>query len=318
MTGYDDLKKMWLEHELTIRKLKRYGDVYFVHRDSSKGADTNNGEQPTSPLLTLNAAVDKCTERNNDTIIFSGRTTSGQAFSDYQSIDVRGLHLLGAGFLFGALGFDLSTYVCYHTPTAHGLGFGSPAGLLVEADSVEIAGIKFYNPDATKIQTEVGLNCDGDPGDGRACSIHDNEFQGQTGGTTDRTRGIELIGSESTIVEKNRFYCCEYGIYLRGGSTRYAEDNIIQDNRIHSPKYGIYVDTTVAECQFLKNRISQKSILGYAMTVGITIPAASGNLFAENIVGHATKGNAFSPGTGTNYWINNYYSGSGGTLYDGT
>jgi hypothetical protein len=296
--------------------MQRFGSIFFVDRAS--GSDSHSGKTPTEALLTLDAAVALCTDYAGDVIVFKGRTTSGQKFTDYQTINKVGVKLIGAGSFFGGGAAYDSTFVCPQTPTAHGLDFGVPCGLLVEAGGVEIAGIKFYNPDATKIQAEVEGNCDYGSGRATGIVIHDCIFQGQNAGTADRTRGIELIGTEQAILYRNQYYCAEYGIYMRSGSYHNAQGCIIQGERIYGSKYGLFLDTNVCDNLFDDILVGQKSNTGYAMTNGVKVHTLStGNTFRNVDVGHATKTTAFAPGAGANAWLKCYYGITGGTLFDG-
>jgi len=319
--AYFDIEKKWLEHEKIVRKWKRFGEIFFVNRDSTKGSNSNHGKSPDSPLLDINAAVAKCTDYNNDYIVFSGRLTSGQQFSEQQVIDVDGVHLIGASRFFGMGGGYADS--CFVTPHTCGSILDGDAndfkcGLVLGADGIEVAGIRFYNPDATQAQFHIGLL--DNQGNGRNCSIHDCQFQGQTAGTASRTSGVKAVGVETLHVFRNHFYACETGIEIKGGAKRYATENILQGNIISKPKYGINLSGgSTTENEIIENMITQKGTYGYAMTAGINVHNdASKNNFLHNWVFHGTKGTAFSPGTGTNYWILNYYSDSGGTLYDGT
>lgn len=96
MTGYDDLKKMWLGHELILAKLQRFGDVHFV--DFVNGLDTNHGETPKSPLQTLNAAMDKCTAGNHDVVLCRGFKNASSFSTVKQTLDVKSVHVIGAEY----------------------------------------------------------------------------------------------------------------------------------------------------------------------------------------------------------------------------
>jgi len=310
--------KKWAEHDVDLAQIKKFGDVYFVDRES--GSDAYSGLKPKEAKLTLNAAVALCIANHNDSIIFKGRTTSGQMLTATQTIDKSGVHLIGSGLFYGSAAFAEATYVGYHTPAATG-GLGSPPGLLVEGNGCEIAGIKFYNPDATKIQTELQVHADfSSGGRGTGVSIHDCFFQGQNGGTADRTRGIELIGSEAAQLYRNQFYCCEYGIYFRSASYHYTQGCTIKDQLIYGAKYGLYFDVDVADNILEDILIAQKGNTGYAITRGVQLGTNTyGNTFRRVDVGHATKSTAFAPAGNTNYWIDcHYMDTTGGTLYDGS
>jgi len=91
---------------------------------------------------------------------------------------------------------------------------------------------------------------------------------------------------------------------------------MISNNIFHGCAKGIYFSDAYGIENIVANNImTKKASYGYTWDVGIDVTGnPSGNTFVNNFCGHATEGNAFAYGSGTNYWINNYYVGSGGTL----
>lgn len=296
-----------------------------VYCDVGRGTTGGSGESWETATNTVNGALDRIYSGSNSNargrhflILFQSRLTSGNVLTTKTVIDIQGVSLIGAGLMYGMGGGWDSCFVNYHTMTAESDLSGAPftkAGLSIEADDCVVAGLKFYNPDATQKQVHLTTN---DAHGARNCAIINNVFQGQNG-TADRTSGVQLVGSETALVADNQFYQCEYGVTLHGGGTRYVNRCIVENNKIFSPKYGIYLsNSSTTDNLIIGNTVVNKQTYGYTMTDGIYCAnAAQGNLFQDNVVGHATEGTAYAAGSGTNYWINNYYSGSGGSKFDG-
>lgn len=301
------------------RAAPHFQDVRYVSRDY--GSDANVGDSWATAVKTINRAVD-CLEYNTSStargrhqaIYFQGRLTSGNAFTTLQAIDIPGISLIGGGGAYGMGGGWDSVFVTPGTCLSGGGSYSEYAGLSLGADDLEVCGIKFYNPDPTQAQYHMLIEDSYSPGDGRNCWVHDNVFQGDVNGTASRTRGILVRGIESGLIERNHFYYPEHGITLKAGAVRYTSKMIVKDNHIFAPAIGIYLDDDYClESTFLNNYIIPKNTYGYTFSYGIDANANSGgNLFVGNIVAHATEGTAFR--YGTNFWINNYHSGSGGTL----
>lgn len=74
------------------------GKTFFVDSDASNAADTNNGRSWSSPLATIDGAINKCTANQGDTIILAEShsetyTTTGAKFT----ADVAGITIIGLG-----------------------------------------------------------------------------------------------------------------------------------------------------------------------------------------------------------------------------
>lgn len=101
------------------------GNVYYVYGiDGGIGADTNTGLTPAEPLLTLTAALAKCTSGNQDYIIVMDYwQPTGEVWPI--TITKNNVHIIG---------YDGGgTQMPIITPT------GDTAGVLVAADRIEIA-----------------------------------------------------------------------------------------------------------------------------------------------------------------------------------
>jgi hypothetical protein len=70
------------------------GNVYFVH---NSGSNNNSGIDPGRPLATLDAAVNKCTANNGDTIVVMPNHAESLAADSAVDIDVAGVTVIGMG-----------------------------------------------------------------------------------------------------------------------------------------------------------------------------------------------------------------------------
>lgn len=301
------------------RAAPHFEDVRYVSRDY--GSDGNTGDSWATACKTINVAMDNLlyntansARGRHQAIYFQGRLTSGNAFTTLQAIDLPGISLIGGGGRYGMGGGWDSVFVTPGTALAGGGSYGHKAGLALAHDDLEVCGIKFYNPDPTQAQYHILLEDSLSPGDGRNSWIHDNVFQGDSAGTASRTSGIKVLGIETSLIENNMFYYPEYGISISAGAVRYPNKLQVLNNHIFAPSVGIELtDDYCVESIFEGNRVIPKNTYGYTFTYGIDANANSGgNLFCNNIVGHATEGTAYR--YGTNMWINNYHATSGGTL----
>jgi hypothetical protein len=290
------------------------------------GNDSNPGDCWDEPLLTIAMANEKCETRNNDVIVFRGRLTSGNRFSDSQEITKDGVHLLGAGYLFGHGGGRDSVFVMPQTVVTPSnatlieaeVAGSSYGGLILGANDIEVAGIYFYSPDATKQQCNIAAD------DSRySHSIHDNWFQGTLSdgvGVASRTMGICLQGHSQVYIGWNHFDSPEIGVLLRTGSARYNHTNIIEHLVMHRPKYGVRLLQGGNENYIHHIRIMPRGALGYgyALTTGILLEAsANDNIVEDCEVYNATKGTAYTNSGTANVLRRCYYdiTAGAGTLF---
>jgi len=303
-----------------------YDKVVYVDRD--KGADGHDGESWAKPCKTINGALDKFyggaqgTARGRHfAIIFQSRLTGGNAFTETQTIDVAGVHLIGAGLLYGDGGSFNSAFVTNSQLAAErahhsGIWDSTRAGLIVDADDVLIAGLKFYCSDETNAMWHVVLH-DRDVGNdssqaGRNNMVTDCMFQGDVDGTQ-YINGIGVEGQETATIMNNRFMYHGTAIGLAGGGERYANKNIIENNKIFSCKYGIKLgNASTVENLIQDNTVIPKGTYGWAITYGIDASAGSGNAFIKNTVAHNTESTAYNYGS-NNLWVENYHGTGGGT-----
>jgi hypothetical protein len=306
-----------------------YDVVMFV--DRANGNDSNDGLTWATANQTINgamadilAAVGGITNPGRHfAVIYRGRLTGGNTFTQQQQITIPGVHLLGAGLLYGMGGGWDACFV------GDGSGFAADAqltgipktrvGLEIRTDDVVVAGLKFYANSVATPYTHLAINdsAGGSSGGGRNCAFLDNVFQGDVNGvgTID---GIGLNGSETSLVAGNMLYYLDNAIVLGAGLMRNNSKNIVEENRIFCPAKGILLNTlSTLENSIRKNTIIPKQSMGMAFVNGIYVnDAAQGNAFEDNRVHHTDKATSYHKGAGTNTWILNYYTPN--VLYDGT
>jgi len=202
MPGYDDIKKMWLQHELILRKLKNYGDIYFV--DATNGSDGNRGTDPSSPFKSTEHAIDVVTDWNNDVVIHKGyeNLTAGITI-DKNKMSLLGWGLFGSNPAFPEVG-------CIDRSTAE----DAPV-IGIEAEFVEIAGLAFNGVwNVAGVAGQAPLECV----DSLANKtwIHDCFFPDWT--RASMTAGIKINGCHYVVVEDCNFQSVygnmDAGIYI--------------------------------------------------------------------------------------------------------
>lgn len=332
MTGTQDLfyRSVQRQSGTTFGSLVRAESAMVftkvIYIDTERGADGNAGTTIGKACKTINGAVDKCYGGDNDTakgrhfaLVLQGRTTTGLAQTAMQTLDVEGLHLIGAGQWFGHGGGGDSCLVCGSSS-----GYASKTAIKVTRSNCSIEGIKFYMPSEYGLGSEESYIYSTNPTDFAVanCQFIGANANGDCTGLY--SNGILIEGAEGFVLVNNQFLYCYNGLKAGAGSSRYFHKAIIDNNHMFGCAKGIYFYDTYA----LENDIGRNIILrpspsgvayGYTMTGGIDFGGnPSGNYVHDNRVGHATKTTAYVKGSGTNYWSLNYYdAGSGGTLYDG-
>jgi hypothetical protein len=296
----------------------------FLYVDPANGNDANSGLSWDQALATINQAMtligsNSTVRGSHFAIIYQGRLTGGNAFPGTQTVNVQGVALLGAGWLYGMGGGWDSCFVSKgslltQNPDLTGLRTEYVA-LNIQADDVLIAGLKFYAADIGNPFYHIAL--DDTVGGGRNCLVTQCVFQGDVNGAQN-VYGVGFNGSENSVAQGNMAYYMKEAFTLGGGPTRYCHISAVQENLIADSERAISVINSSAENNWLiRNRIMQKATYGFAMVAGIDFTGSgNGMICAENYVGHGTKTTAYVKGAGTDYWYNNYYGTN--VLYDGT
>lgn len=160
-----------------------FGNIYYV--DAVTGLDSNSGESPQAPLLTLAAAYAKCVDGHEDYIVVRGN------FGEAITIQKSKLHLIG---LLG--GYGQSQLSRISSPAASVTG----ATILIQALDVEIANLQAMGlRDVGKHYPAIFAD-GGEPGhDGSRSYIHDVVIPMMTPSATLYCTGIHLVGNRHTV-----------------------------------------------------------------------------------------------------------------------
>jgi len=309
-----------------------FDQVVFI--DRGYGKDGNDGSDWDNAVQTIEGAQDllpgggqgldrkdqdAIARGRNYALIFQSLLTSGNSYSVHQRLSLGGLHLIGAGLLYGAGGGHESCFVTPPATISKGCGLEvsySDSAPKARAKACSIEGIRFYNPDSVEAEHYHVL-----VQDPQGIVIQNCTFQGSDadGDVTGRhTGGIIVKGCEDFVFLNNKFYYCENAINLQAGPIRYAHKGVIERNVGFGCYRGVYCPDAYALENLLEdNRWLPKQNYGYTLTRGFDLSGnPSGNTFRKNYVGHDTKANAYYKGSGTNFWDANYYGTN--VLYDGT
>lgn len=297
MGGYDDVKKMWLQHELILRKLKNYGDIYF--QDATNGSNGNHGRDPLSPFKTLEYAIAQLTDSHNDVIIHKGleNVTAGI------SVDKNKMSIFGWG-LFGANPYYPETGSFYRSTAEN-----APV-ISIDADFVEIAGMTFvaeWVADNIAYQ-EALLIAEGS----NKAYIHNCLFPDWA--YASQTVGIKIEGAHYSVIENCAFHSTygniDFGIYVKGGSSSNTAQTIIKGCHFiggsgvmasgigQMPGLGTWQWWKIEDCTFLQ--VTNAILLG-----------TSANLYGtvKGIVGTMAKADIFESSEASDSSISDITSG---------
>lgn len=271
-----------------------FGNIYYV--DATNGDNDNDGLSPQTPLLTITAALAKCTDGNDDYVIIRG------GFNESFTVSKEKVHLLG---LKNGRGKG------YETRINPGAGATGPT-ILIQAYDVEIADMIVIGHRDTH---EPAIFADGANGGCRS-HIHGCFITGVM--TPDGTHyhiGIHLAGDRH-VVEYNEIDQCSIGVYVdqEGGQRTY--ELLIINNYFGGCDIGIDVHDASGQGIGSQGLIIDDNVLdavgAVAETTGIRIQALGQSaLLTRNLVGGYT-----TPITnaGTANLIENYEETGGGTL----
>ncbi len=200
--GSWDAYKRWLDHEIRMRQLGGYGDIFYV--DATNGDDdTGDGTLVTTPYASLEAAIDAVTDNNGDTIIHKGyeNLTAGITV-DKDKLSILGWGLHGSNPYYPEIGsIDRST-----AEDAPVLG--------IEAEFVEIAGLAFNGVWSTSLASNAPLEIMDTAGN--KTFIHHCFFPDWARATM--RAGIRLDGCHYVVIEDCNFHSVygnmDAGIYI--------------------------------------------------------------------------------------------------------
>jgi len=283
------------------------GQIFYVDPRGpqyGKGNDDNNGLSWSSPLATIQAAVNKCTDKRGD-IIFVGAAANAKNTddTDYRKIKenvlitksnvhIYAVPMMGTwshqyrpsdGDQFSRTKYAISLY---------GAVVSDSVGFVINAQCVEIAGFCIDVGGGT-VGVYVG---DGSGITGTASEsynstgtwIHDNFIRGGSEGTTGA--GIVLQGCGSDVVIENNIIeqCGGFGVYIGSGSGKTNERPVIRNNEFVDNKgYGVYIygSATNRNIRIIGNSFTEET---NTMTAGIksgTEGTSSHTFVANNCFG---------------------------------
>lgn len=317
------------------------GAIYdkVIYIDPKRGGDGADGSDWQHAVASINAACDLCyggdstsetyaRGRGAFAFIYRAFNTGGNEYATQQTIDVDGVHLIGAGQLYGAGAFyDSAFMVNGNKLTANTDLTAVPtqyAGLQVRAENVIIEGIKFVLRDATHNPAMVAV-ADKHPADdgthGRAgvgFGMFNCELQGDSGGSGTHY-GIELSGTEAPTLIGNHYRFLTEAIAPASGPIRYVNTGIIKHEIIQGCGYGYRPhNNEVVDMQIDDVRVQQKGQYGVTFVKGIDMTYGLYHYFTNCFVNHVTVGTAYVAGT-SNFWHRCWYgdTGAAATEYPG-
>jgi len=119
------------------------GTTYYV--DSGSGSDSNNGKSWAEALVTLDAAINKCTANQGDTILIAeGHTETYTTTGVKATFDIDGINIIGLGY-----GSDRPTFSYGHTGTT----------MTISGDNVTIKNLLFVTA-VDQVTTYVTISGD--------------------------------------------------------------------------------------------------------------------------------------------------------------
>jgi len=208
-----------------------WGNIYFVDGDS--GSDSNSGTDRNAPLLTINAAYNKCTDGHDDYIFVRGRLDEALIITKSK------LHIIGCSYGPAMQGMarwnNASTGAVSHT-------------CQIKASDVEIAGLRIGGGSGGAISESYSPIYIGGENitSAHRCWIHhcnvgdyDQDHSSALIGY-----GIAIDGSYQNVIEHNYVTYCDSGIAIivnSSGATLSSNHNIIQHNMVVNCDNGIYV-----------------------------------------------------------------------------
>ena len=260
--------------------------VYFTDANHANASDSNEGDDPNKPMLTIAGGYGRLAEDVGDLLVIKGRANRYR--EDELTIEKDGIAILGAGWSteWNRTSEQADDYV-----------------VKVQAKGVTIANLQISTNGA-----ETGLYWgDGGADDANAsmgllenCFIR-GYWYGATG--SEGTIGITIDGSSfGPIIRNNYIWGWDTGIDVSDGSSRTAYGLHIHNNYITGKTYGIYWAgygyTSVIENNTIWDWKSSVN-----MTYGISLNhSVGGVLVANNNIGCANP--VYDSGD-LNYWVGN-------------
>jgi len=266
---------------------------YVWGRDGAIGVDTNSGETPQSPFLTITKALSMCEDARQDYIVvMSYSAPTGETWPI--SVDVKNVHIMGAD---GA-----GTRLCYLTPP------GDTAALSIAADRVTISSLAI-NGGATHGCIE------NDPAAARWGLLAQDCWFGVLGAGQDGIRNVAASDNVYLDVQRCRFgyAITRDGIRIEHNATRAMIGSPWGDGNVFERVGGVGVNLVgnVVGAGIYNNLfICESDVQGKAVTLsaGCSEVVVAGNV--ANFGNAAMAANPYDDGAGVdaNHWMNNMHN----------
>lgn len=279
------------------------GKVFFVDADTTVGSDSNPGEDPKKPLLTIARALALCRDGEDDHILIRGN------FQDSPiTITKNKVHLIGLSY-----GGHQLSYLSRINP-----GDSDHATILIQAQDVEIANLAVLGNRGAGDHYPA-IFADGDspsPHEGTRSYIHDCYITMLTPKALEYANGIDLRGDRHTVEN------CVIDSQLIGvrvfKTAHETSEILILNNIIYACNTGIDIQNLDIEdgahgAIVAHNMISGEGAEDATGATGINIAAGGGApLIIRNFIGGYLAPGATNGASAT--FIENYEETGGGTL----
>jgi len=262
-------------------------NVFFVNALHGMASDSNDGDDPGRPLLTIAAGYARCTSNNSDVIIVQGGDYRYR--EDELTIEKDGVRIIGAGFgvEWNRTSEQSGDYV-----------------VKVQAKNVVIANIQIS---VNGSEDGVYWGDGGSDNDNAALGVLDGCFirgNWYSAAGSEGDKGITIDGSSfGPVIKNNLIWGWTTGIDVSDGENRTAYGVHILDNYITGKTYGInwsgYGYTSV---------IAGNTIWDWKSSVNMTginlAPSVGGILVTGNRIGAGTPA---ADNGDLNYWVGNHF-----------
>lgn len=218
------------------------GNIFFV--SSVIGSDGNSGEDPSSPLATVDYAVSKCTANKQDYIIVMPNHSETIAAAAAVDFDVAGISVVGIGrgsdqprFDFtdaaGTIEVNADNILLYNlnfhsNVTSVAIGVSVLTGATDVVISNCLFDVETTGTDEFLIAINYGVGCD-------RFIVEDSIIDMGLGGAA---TGIKLVGATAGgMIRRNRI-CGDYSQACIAGITTLSTEIYIEDNMLENGASG--------------------------------------------------------------------------------
>jgi len=260
--------------------------VFHVEHYHENASDSNEGDNPTKPMMTIAGAYGRCEDGRGDVILIKG-------FYRYREaelvIEKDAIQFFGAGW--GTQWNRTSSQAGDYVAKIHG---ASGVGLR----NMQLSG--------TDLSEDVIYCGEGDTGSSPAhCVIEDCLIRGAwwTANPSGTCKGITLVSPTFMKIRNNFLYACGIGIDLADGSEKTCHAMLIENNKINCGSYGVKWNTAYGYTSEINDNIIWDWSSTVNMTFGISLSVSTGGiLVCNNTLGCANP--AYDLGD-LNYWVGN-------------